>query len=96
MPLTSISETILTIVLEYMAYISQNKRPKIKRPLVSSDLRSSIEHDDKLFFTHYIDQALWKGYLYDIILAANFLDIGSLLKLAVARLACILKNRTVE
>ena len=96
MPLISIPETILTIVLEYMTYISRNKKPKIMRPLVNSDLKSSIEHVDKLFFTHFIDEALWKGHLYDIILAADFLDIGSLLKLSVARLACLLKNRTVE
>ena len=95
-PLTTISETILTVILEYMSYISKNKKPKIMRPLVNSDLKSSIEHDDKLFFTHFIDEALWKGYLYDITLAANFLDVGSLLKLSVARLACLLMNRTVD
>ena len=92
-PLACITKKTFTIVLEFMTFISTNKKPKIRCPLIDSDLKKSIKNEStRNFYVHFIDEALWKGYLIDIILAANFLDIKSLLKLSVAKLASILKD----
>ena len=92
-PLASISKKTFDIILEYMTFIPTNKKPKIACPLRGSDLKKSIKNEStRNFYVHFIDEALWKGYLIDIILAANFLDIKSLLKLSIAKLASILKD----
>ena len=38
-PLMRVSESILALIIEYMTYVSHSPKPKIHRPLLSSDLK---------------------------------------------------------
>ena len=91
-PLPSVTKPILDKVLVYMNYISEpeKKLPKIKCPLVDADLKNSIEDH---WYVDYVN--IDKKHLYDVILAANFMDIKSLLKLTTAKVATYLKGKTL-
>ncbi len=92
-PLPSVTKPILDKVIVYMTYISrpEKKMPKIKCPLVDADLKNSIEDH---WYVEYVN--IDKKHLYDVILAANFMDIKSLLKLTTAKVATYLKGKTLE
>ena len=98
-PLPSVTKPVLEKVIKFLEFITvpkdaPKKKPKIKCPLVDADLRNSIEGENGAWFCDYVD--IDKKALYDLILAANFLDIKSLLKLTTAKVATYLKGKTLE
>ena len=95
-PLPSVTKPVLEKVVKFLEYITveegqPKKKPKIKCPLVDADLKNSIEDH---WFVDYVD--IDKKALYDLILAANFMDIKCLLKLTTAKVATYLKGKSLE
>lgn len=91
-PLPNISAPILTCVLEYLNhYADPATTPgEIEKPLKTANLAELVPQWDFAF----VD----KGHevLFELILAANYLDVKGLLDLAAAKVASMIKGKTPE
>jgi S-phase kinase-associated protein 1 len=85
---------ILELILNYM-----NQHKGTEPPLVDKPLRSKVMKDvcKTSFDAEYIDDiGENRQQLYDLILAANYMDIKSLLHLGCAKVASLIKGQPVE
>ena len=92
-PLPNVNSATMKKVLEYLAYHKTNPVPEISKPIKSADPKVFLKDfpwDET--FIDIEDQTMF----FDVILAANYLDIESLLDLGCAKLASILKNKTPQ
>ena len=90
-PIPNTRIQILKKALEYCSYYKGKEIPKIKKPLPSANLSEFLEEWDFKF----IDIEKVED-LIDLIVCANFLDIEGLLDLGCAKIASMIKGRTVE
>ncbi len=87
-PIPNTQLNILKKILEYCEHYRDSEPNKIKQPLVSMDLAENgvNEWDIKFIDLERPDD------LIDLIVAANFLDIESLINLACAKIASFIKG----
>ena len=88
-PLPQIKHSILLKILEYCHYIHTNSPPEIEKPLRSNNLGDVVNE----WYAGYVN--LDNETLFELILASNFMDIKSLLELACAKVASMIKGMTV-
>ena len=81
---------ILKKVVEYLEHYENEEPKEIERPLPSQNLKECVDEWDNDF----IDIDL--NTIFQIILASNYLNIKSLLELASAKIASIIKGKTNE
>lgn len=89
-PLPHVKGSVLHKVVLYMKYHADNVAKEIEKPLKSPIMSEVVEQWDADFVEIEQEQ------LFDLILAANYLHIRTLLDLACAKIASILKNKTPE
>ena len=91
-PIPNIQLPILRKVLEFCEHYRVSNPKEIKKPLVSKELSENgvDEWDVKFIEMERVDD------LIDLIVAANFLDIESLVNLGCAKIATIIKGKSVE
>lgn len=89
-PLPSIKRPILDKVIEYCQYINQNPPPEIDKPLRSNNLNDVVSD----WYANFVN--LDQEVLFELILAANFMDIKSLLELACAKVASMIKGMSIQ
>lgn len=89
-PLPNVSGKILTKVIEYLKYHLGNPAKEIERPLKSANMREVVAEWDADFVE--IDDET----LFDLILAANYMDVKPLLDLTCAKVASYMKGKTAE
>ena len=85
----AVKKSILEKVIEYCNYAANNAKPVIEKPLRTSNLAELIP----LWYSQYID--LESETLFEIILAANFLNIPCLLELGSAKVASSIRSRSI-
>lgn len=83
----SVSTPVLKKVREYMVYRASNVAVKIEKPLKSSDMYQVVSKWEADFVN--VDQEL----LFELTLAANYMDIPCLLDLTSAKIASMLKGK---
>lgn len=88
-PLPGIKKATLGKVIEYCKYIDRNEPPKIEKPLKSNQLSDAVNH----WYASFVQ--IEQEELFELILAANFMDIKSLLELACAKVASLIKGMTI-
>ena len=88
-PLTVINKATLLKVIEYCTYINTNVPPQIDRPLRSNELSDIVDP----WYAEFVN--LEQEVLFELILAANFMDIKSLLVLACAKVHSLMKGMTI-
>ena len=81
---------VLKKVVEYLEHYKDEEPKKIERPLPSANFKECVCEWD----FNYSDISL--DIIFEIILAANYLDIPPLLELASAKVTSILKGKTSE
>ena len=81
---------ILKKVVEYLEHYKDEEPKEIERPLPSSNFLECVDKWDFDFMDIDLD------LIFEIILAANYLDIKPLLELASAKMASIIKGKTTE
>ena len=79
-PLPQIKKTILDKVIVFLVYIKTTPPPELEKPLKSTDMVVNAGE----WFANFVD--VQEEELYDMILAANFMDIKPLLELCCAKL----------
>jgi hypothetical protein len=96
MPFPSVNSTIMAYVIEYLEHHFKTGKMQLpKKPLPSKNFADAVEDP---WDAEFVDKVLATSqqHLYDLILAANYMDIESLLRLCCARTACLLKGQPLE
>ena len=90
-PLANVTSVILAKVIEFCEYHANNGPMKeIEKPLKSTNLAEVVGHWDADFVD--IEQPV----LFELILAANYMDIKSLLDLTCAKVGSMIKDKTPD
>ena len=88
-PLHSVKKAILDKIIVYCTYIHQNAPPEIEKPLRSNNLSDVVNE----WYANFVN--LEQEVLFELILAANFMDIKSLLELTTAKVASMIKGKSI-
>jgi S-phase kinase-associated protein 1 len=90
-PLTEVKASTLKKIKEYLEYYQDKEPSVIPKPLYSTDFKNNgISEWDVSFIDVGTDQ------VFDLLTAANYMDIQSLLDLAAAKVASLIKGLTPE
>lgn len=90
-PLPNVDSDVLEKIIAFCKHHVDNPMPEIEKPLKSSKLSEVVPEWD----AKYIDD-LPLELLYRLILAANYMDINSLLHLGCAKVGSLMKGKTPE
>mmetsp|Transcript_10369 Transcript_10369/g.19874 ORF Transcript_10369/g.19874 Transcript_10369/m.19874 type:complete len:188 (-) Transcript_10369:376-939(-) len=89
-PLPNVKGTILRKVITYMEYHTDNPPKEIEKPLKSPNMADVVSEWD----AHFVEVP--QDVLFELILAANYMDIKPLLDLTCAKVASMIKGKTPE
>jgi len=93
-PIPGVSGNILELVYHYMTHHKGTEPPLVEKPLRSKLMKDVVS--DK-WDAEYIDRiGENRQQLYDLILAANYMDVKSLLHLGCAKVASLIKGQPLE
>lgn len=90
-PTPSVRAEVLKKVVEYLTHYKESEPREIPKPLPSTNLLDVTDEWD-VTFINSIDL----DFTYEIVNAASYMEIDSLLYLACAKLAALMTGRTVE
>lgn len=90
-PLPNVKSAILSKVIEYCNYHKDSPPEEISKPLRSANLS---ECNVSEWDIEYVN--IEKEILFELILAANYMDIKPLLDLCCAKVASMIRGKTVE
>jgi len=89
-PLPNVRQEVLKKVIEFCEHHATEAFPDIEKPLKSSNMQEVVgEWDAK-----YVEVDM--EFLFELILAANYMDIKTLLDLTCAKVASMIKGKTPE
>ena len=89
-PISQVKKAILEKILEFCKHCDKNGPPaEIAKPLKSNNMADLTNE----YYTNYID--VDQELLFELILAANFLDIKPLLQLCCVKAACAVKDKDI-
>jgi len=89
-PLPNVKSSVLQKVIEYMKYHCDNAPKPIEKPLKSANMAEVVSQWDADFVD--VEQEL----LFELILAANYMDVKPLLDLTCAKVASMIKGKNPE
>ena len=90
-PLPDVKYNILKKVVEYLTYYKDKEPAQIPKPLPSANLIEFTNEWD----VNFINSIELDG-VFDLINAANYMDINSLLDLACAKIASLMKGKSAQ
>merc|ERR1711964_864991 len=90
-PLPNVKTAILSKVIDYCKFHQDTPYEEIMKPLKSTNL---VECGVSEWDAEYVN--IEQEILFELILAANYLDIRSLLDLACAKVASMIKGKNTE
>ena len=89
-PLPNVKRPILEKVIQFCTHLKDHQPPEIEKPLRSTDMASVVDP----WFAEFIN--LEQEVLFELIMASNYLDIKTLLELSCAKVASLIKNKSIE
>jgi S-phase kinase-associated protein 1 len=89
-PLHNVKGNILQLIIKYLEYYKDSDPKEIERPLPTNNFNECIDSWDFQFIDLELD------VIFEIVLAANYMDIKPLMELASAKVANIIKGKTPE
>ena len=89
-PIAQVNKPIMEKVVVFCEHMREHAPPEIEKPLSSTDMSQVVDawHAD---FVN-VDQEM----LFEIVMAANYLDIKALLELSCAKVASMIKGKSVQ
>lgn len=93
-PLPGVDATILTMIVEYMKHHDGADAKMVEKPLRSKVMSEVCE--DKWDAKFIDDIGVRRKHLYDLILAANYMDMNILLHLGCAKVASLIKGQPLD
>lgn len=94
MTLPSVTGPILGLVVEYMNHHKGTEPDIIDKPLRSKNMKDVVKDPWDAEFIDTIGDN--RQQLYDLVMAANYMDIKSLLHLGCAKVASLIKGQPLE
>lgn len=91
-PLKNVSGDHLADVVKFMKFYPTNPMPEIEKPISSAEKFVESLGDD--FYRDFTNKD--QDYIFDMVAAANFMDVAPLLDLMCASVAALLKGKTPE
>ena len=88
-PLPNVKKPILEKVILFCTHLKDHQAPEIEKPLRSTDMASVVDP----WYAEYIN--LEQEVLFELIMASNYLDIKPLLELSCAKVASLIKNKSI-
>jgi S-phase kinase-associated protein 1 len=89
-PLPNVKSQILGKVMEFCKHYSEEPMNDIEKPLKSANMNEVVQE----WYSNYVD--VEQEVLFELILAANYMDIKPLLDLTCATVASMIKGKTPE
>ena len=89
-PLPNVKRPILEKVIEFCKHIKDNAVPEIEKPLRNTDMATVVD----AWYANYIN--VEQEMLFELIMASNYLDIKPLLELSCAKVASMIKNKSIQ
>jgi S-phase kinase-associated protein 1 len=89
-PLPNVKKTTLDRVIEFCQHHKDEPLQEIEKPLKTNNIKDVVS----TWYGEFVDVKIEE--LYEIILAANYLDIKSLLELTCAAVAAMMKGKSIE
>ena len=89
-PLKKLKSPILEKVMDFCRHVLDHEPPQIEKPLRSPDFSSLVDP----WYAQYI--TVESEILFELIMAANYLDIQPLLELASAKVASLIKDKSIK
>ena len=89
-PLNNVKSNILKKIKEFLDHYENLEIKEIERPLPSQNFKECVPEWDYKYIEVDID------LIFELILAANYMDIKPLLELASAKVASIIKGKNTE
>jgi S-phase kinase-associated protein 1 len=93
-PIPGVRSDILELVIQYMNQHTGTEPPIIEKPLRSKVMKDVVKDPWDATFIDEIGEN--RQQLYDLILAANYMDVKSLLHLGCAKVASLIKGQPLE
>ena len=90
-PLPNVSTLILDEVIAFMEMNAQEEMRVLPRPLPSSGLEGCVQE----CFLSFVNRLSWE-VLFEVVLAANYLEVDGLLNLTCAKIATVVKGKSPE
>ena len=87
---TMVKKDILLKIVDYCTYINTNPPPIIQKPIRTNEIGDVVSP----WFAEFVN--IDKEVLFELILAANYLDIKSLFELSCAKVAILIKGMTIK
>ncbi|KAJ1448738.1 Skp1 family, dimerization domain-containing protein [Pelagophyceae sp. CCMP2097] len=89
-PLPNVKSHVLAKVIEFCRHYAEEPMSEIEKPLKSANMHEVVQE----WYANYVD--VDQELLFELILAANYMDIKSLLDLTCATVASMIKGKTPE
>jgi len=89
-PLPNVKSSVLGKVIEFCRKYKEDPMKEIEKPLKSSTMSEVVQE----WYANYVD--VEQEVLFELILAANYMDIKPLLDLTCATVASMIKGKTPE
>ena len=89
-PLPNVKSSVLTKVIDFLKHDDADAMTEIDKPLKSSNMSEVVQN----WYAEFVD--VDQELLFELILAANYMDIKSLLDLTCATVASMIKGKTPE
>jgi S-phase kinase-associated protein 1 len=89
-PLPNVKSAVLTKVIEFCRHYSEDPMNEIEKPLKSANMQEVVQE----WFANFVK--IEQELLFELILAANYMDIKPLLDLTCATVASMIKGKTPE
>jgi S-phase kinase-associated protein 1 len=89
-PLHNVKSTILEKIIKYLEYYKDTEPREIEKPLPSNNFNECVDSWDYNFIDLELD------VIFEMILAANYMDIKPLMELASSKVASIIKGKSPE
>ena len=89
-PLPNVKSTVLAKVIEFCRHYAEEAMSEIEKPLKSANMHEVVQE----WYANYVD--VDQELLFELILAANYMDIKPLLDLTCATVASMIKGKTPE
>ena len=89
-PLPNVKSPILSKVIEFLQHYKTETMTEIEKPLKSANMHEVVQE----WYANYV--SVEQDILFELILAANYLDIKALLDLTCATVASMIKGKTPE
>ena len=90
-PLPNVKANVLKLVIDYMKHHADNPPKEIEKPLKSANMAEVVADQWDADFVDVVQELL-----FELILAANYMDIKPLLDLTCAKVASMIKGKTPE